>query len=304
MSVTGRATAARKRDTMRDPRVVAVCCSAILAALLGIGQLVLADLTGILFAQGGVDSARQSLVDESAIVIWIAAVAVCLAAAAPRLRLTSIPGRRMRWALSGAAAFGAILAAPVATAIASWAQVYGSELSQSRVLRLVCIGVVLGAVISAAAVRSTPAAWSLICWVGVVWVLLLVSAGRSPGATPLISHLDPGPRWGPGSRFLQGSLLLLLVAMLCGMALGVAGIKLHWGRSMRRCRSAIALMSVAGPLVVLAAYLTAGITTGGWNPHHVLSLAAAGVLIATGYWAGACLTKRLRRGGPAGTVST
>lgn len=303
MSVTGRATAARKRDTMRDPRVVAVCCAGILAALLGIGQLVLADLTGILFTQGGVDAARRDTVDESAIVIWIAAVAVCLAAAAPRGFLKSHPGKRMRWALSGAAAFGAILAAPVASAIASWAQVYGSELSQSRVLRLVCIGVILGAVISAAAVRSTPAAWSLISWVAVVWVLLLVSAKRAPGATPLISHLDPGPQWGQGDRFLTSSLLLLAVAALCGAGLGVAGSRLRWSRGVRRCRSAVALMSVAGPLVVFAAYLTAGVTTGGWNPGHVLSLAAASVLIATGYWAGACLTKRLRRGGTAGTMS-
>lgn len=288
---------------MRDPRVVAVCCSAILAALSGIGQLVLADVTGILFASDGAEPGRQDLVDESAIVIWIAAVAVCLAAAAARLFLASVPGRRMRWALSGAAAFGAILAAPVATAIASWAQVYGSQLSQSRVLKLVCIGVVLGAVISAAAVRSIPAAWSLICWVGVVWALLLISAGTAPEATPLLSHLDPGPQWSQGSRFLQGSALSLLVAVLCGAALGVAGMRRRWGRNMRRFRAALPLMSVAGPLVVFAAYLTAGITAGGWNPGHVASLAAAGVLIATGYWAGACLTKRLRRGGPAGTMS-
>ncbi|ADD45336.1 hypothetical protein [Stackebrandtia nassauensis] len=288
---------------MRDPRVVAVCSAGILAALLGIGQLLAADLTGILFSRGGVRATAQDTVDESAIVIWIAAVAVCLAAAAPRIFLKSVPGHRMRWVLSGAAAFGALLAAPVATAIASWAQVYGSELSQSRVLRLVCLGVVLGAVVSAAAVRSKPAAWSLISWVGVVWVLLLVSVRTSPGATPLISHLDPGPQWSSGNRFLQGSLLLLMVAVLCGAALGVAGIKLRWGRDMRRCRSAIALMSVAGPLVVLVAYLTAGVAGGDWNGGHVLNLTAASVLIATGYWAGACLTKRLRRDGPAGTMS-
>ena len=303
MPITGRSTGTRKRDTIRDPRAVAVGCAAILGALLGIGQLLVAQFTGVLFHGGDIGSTRQEAVNESSIVIWIAAVAVCLGAVAPRLYLKTRPGRRLRLALSGAAAAGALLSAPVASATAAWAQVYGSGLSQPNVLRLVFFGVVLGAVVAAVAVRSQAAAWSLVCWVGLVWVLLVISAAADPGATPAISHLDPGPDWSRSSRFLQGSLVLFVMAALAGTALGVADRRLHWWRGLRRFRSVAPLLAVCGPLVVLAAYFTAGLASGFWDGGRLATLLAAGMLTAAGSYTGSWAASRLRRARTAGSIT-
>ncbi|MGH8791797.1 MAG: hypothetical protein ACRDXX_04030 [Stackebrandtia sp.] len=275
MSDAGQAQPTRTRDI----RAVAAGSAALIAAALSVGQLVTAQLVGIL-SRGGQGDSPTGHVAEAALIVWTAASSVGLAAAIPSLRVHPVR-RRRKLVLSGGAAFGAFLSVPVAAGVAAWSQMYGGGLSQPSVAWLVMLGVGLGAVVAWFVISSRAAMWSLICWLVVGWLLVLASAAAAPDTAPTIGHFDPGPAWSDGARAWLALLVLTSAAALVGAGLGVGAKMFGWGngrgRRLRLPRLAAAL--VAGPLLMLTSYGLAGVSAGGFGWTQTATL-AVGVVAA------------------------
>lgn len=299
MSVVGHLKASDSPESpRRDPRAVAAWCTAVVAAVLGAGQLLAAQILGVLTWRGEGHATAIGIADEAALVIWLAAVAVGLGAAAPRILLRAVPGRRMRLALPAVAGFGALLAIPVATATAAWAQLYGGDLSQFRAVRLVLLGVVLGGFTAILAVRSRAMAWGLAGWLAVGWTLLVAAIHVLPDQAPGLGHLDPGPQWSDSGRLLQARLLLIVLAGAVGTVIGVAAVYFGWkepatgGRQVQREASLPLLAAASGPALMLCAYGLAAFAVDRLYSEHVIGLALAVSMAVVCAYAGSKLARR------------
>jgi hypothetical protein len=294
MSLAGQSTSLRTRVTSGDPRAVAGWCAALVAAALGVGQLLAAQFVGILTWRGD----GRTTAAEAAVVVWLAAASVSLGAVAPRLVVNLVPGRRMRLVLPGVAAVGALLTVPVATATTAWSQMYGGELSQMWAVRLVSLGVLLGGVAALVAVRHRATAWSLLCWLATGWVLLLTTTRAAPDSAPILGHLDPGPDWDPASRLLQARLLLIVLAALIGAGLGAAATVFRWGtprirRTRHSCAPTPVFAALAGPGLMLIADALAAVAMGQLNVPHVWSLLLAMTVAVGGCYVGSNVARKV-----------
>lgn len=302
MSVVEQSPARNHRGRRRDLRAVSAWCAAVGAAVLGVGQLFAAQSLDVLAWRGDTQPTGWGVVDEAALVVWLSAVAVGLGATAPQLLLRVVPGRRMRWALPAVAAFGALLAAPVATATAAWAQMYGGDLSQLRAVRLVCIGVVLGAATAVLAVRTRAMAWSLLGWLIIGWLLLAASSRLSPGEVPVLGHFDPGGAWSPAERLVQARLLLAVLAAATGLMIGAAAVFFGWGTAPRRRGRArtpapMPVLAVAsGPALMVAANLVAALLVGRFYTDRLVGLAVALLIAIVCGYAGWEVARRMLPG--------
>ncbi|MFD0557892.1 hypothetical protein FB566_3179 [Stackebrandtia endophytica] len=276
---------------IRDRRALAAIAAAVIAAALGVGQLWLGQATGVLAWRG--NASTTGTIDEAAIVIWLTAAAVSLGAAAPMLIARAPLTVRRKVLHMGLAVFGACLTAPVATAIAAWSQMYGGDLSQLRITRLVAYGVVLGGLAAWVSVRSQAAAWSLLYWIVMGWILMWGSASVAPNISPILGHLDPGPEWSTASRQWQARMVLIAIAVVLGVAVGAAARLLGWWRNRRGLPGQVSRFTstATGPGLMLAAYLVAAALDGQIRPDAVVNLATA-VLVAA---VSACLGVVLAR---------
>lgn len=291
MSETGqRAPAATSGP---DRRAVAVIAAAVIGAALGVGQLWFGQIAGVLAWRG--NASTTGTVDEAAIVIWLSAAAVSLAAAAPMLLLKVRPSPRRRLIQITMAVFGACLTVPVATAIAAVSQMYGGDLSQLRVTRLVAYGVALGGLAALISVRSQPAAWSLLYWLVIGWVLMCGSVSAAPSISPMLGHLDPGPEWSSSSRQWQARMVLLVIAVVIGVALGATDRLRKWrsGGFASTGRWVSPAAVAAGPGLMVASYLAAAAIDGNVRVDAVVNLIAAGLAAAASAYAGVLLARRV-----------
>ncbi len=275
-----------------DRRATAAIAAAVIAAALGVGQLWFGQTAGVLAWRG--TASTTGTVDEAAIVIWLSAVAVALAAAAPMLLLKIKPPTNRRFLQIGMAVFGACLTVPVATAVAAVSQMYGGDLSQLRVTKLVVFGVALGGLAALISVRSQSAAWSLLYWLAIGWVLMWVSVNAEPAISPMLGHLDPGPEWSASSRQWQARMVLLAVAIAIGMALGAAARLRNWqvhGFAVT-ARWGSPITVSAGPGLMVAAYLAAAAIDGNVRIDVVVNLVVATVAAAGAAYGGMSLARR------------
>jgi|GEM_PF-3089549 len=279
------------RGGFRDRRALAAIASAVIAAVLGVGQLWFGHAVGVLAWRG--NASITGTLDEAAVVIWLTAAAVSLGAAAPMLIVRTRLSVRRRLTHIALAMFGACLTAPVATAIAAWSQMYGGDLSQLRITRLVAYGVVLGGLAAWVSVQSQPAAWSLLYWIAMGWILMWGSVSVAPNISPILGHLDPGPEWSVASRQWQARMVLIAIAMVLGVAVGAAARLLGWWRNRRGLSGQVTRLTspATGPGLMLAAYLVAAAMDSQIRLDAVVNLATA-VLVAA---ASACLGVALAR---------
>lgn len=298
MSDVGQSTGTPPRDfRRRDQRAVAASCAAISAALLGVGQLLFAQWTGLLAWRGMGHESLAATVNEASLIIWLPAAAVAIGAAIPGLVLQINVGRRKRYGLPAIAACGAFLAVPVSTAIAAWAKMYGGGISQLRAMVLVCIGLALGTVFAIATVKSRAMTWSIVLWQVCGWLLLLL-AFRGMTRPPVLGHLDPGEAWAADDRVLQARVLLCVIAFVAGVGLGVASVFYGWGARQVRGRllpPAVPLpllASASGPGLMFLAYVLACLIEQTFFFGNAASLASATLVAAAGAYVGAEIGRR------------
>ncbi|GAA4915743.1 hypothetical protein LX16_4145 [Stackebrandtia albiflava] len=285
----------------RERVSAAALITAVLAAVLGAGQLWVGNAVGVLAWRG--DESPGGVVDESAIVVWITAATVSLAAAAPILLRRTAPSASLRRRLVAMAVVGASITAPVAIGIASWQQMFGGDLPQSRIMLLVTTGVVLGGGVAFLTARSQPAAWSQLYWLVIGWGLMCVSVAADPRTSPTLGHLDPGPDWSADSRQWQGRLVLLAVAAVVGTTLGASARILRWRVGCHGPERPLlpVLSTAAGPGLMLTSYAVAAGLEGQWRIGPLADLVAAGfATVLTGYL-GITLIRRCRPAPATGT---
>ena len=276
-----------------DHRTLAAIAAAVVGAVLGVGQLWFGQLAGVLAWRGS--ASTTGTVDEAAIVIWLAASATSVAAAVPTLLLkVRLASRRRRVVQTAMAVLGASLTVPVATAVAAVSQMYGGDLSQLRVTRLVVYGVVLGGLVALIAVGSQPAAWSLLYWLVIGWVVMCGSVSAAPAISPVLGHLDPGPEWSEASRQWQARMVLLAIAVVIGVALGAAARLRDWrtGGLASASRWTLPAAVMVGPGLMFAAYGAAAVDDGSVRGDVMADLLGAGLVAAVATHAGLRLASR------------
>ncbi|CAM3279243.1 hypothetical protein [Stackebrandtia soli] len=233
-------------------------CAAIIGSLLSVGQILGAHALG---AWDGTDR-THTVVVSAPIMIWTVALSVILGSVVPRAIYRG-PSRRLT--LSAMSAFGASLAAPVAAAVASWAGMYGGDLSQLDAVRLVFLGVALGCVASVTIPRGRTFYWALIGWSCVAWALLVAASTTQRRAQPVLGVLDPGPDWPDGSRLFQALLVAVFFSAVIGAFLGTASTVCQWGvplgsrSELLRYVPTPWLAATIGPILAMASYVLAGL---------------------------------------------
>lgn len=268
---TGAASAGRRR-----PGAALVALAA--GGVLGVVQTLVAQRFGLLSFEGG---RTGWWVAQLVALSWLSAVSVALGALVPRRAGRTDPRRADPFTL-GAAAFGGLLAVPLASSSAAWAAIYGGAVPTSQVVGHVLVGIVLGVAAGAAAQRYRPVAVGLVAGAVVAWVTAVVSVVVD-AAPPVLGHPDLG--LGATGRQVGA----LLVAAVFGIVLGGA-----WS-SVRLDARAVA--ASVGPGLVAAAYLVGlPLTDADWPwspvPTALLAVPCAALFAVVAGWFGDRLRRR------------
>ncbi|HEY3501239.1 MAG TPA: hypothetical protein VGN37_00475 [Actinocatenispora sp.] len=247
--------------------------------VLGVAQMLVAQRLGLLRFDGG---RTGWWVAQLVALCWLSAVSVVLGALVAR-RLTHADPHRVDPFALGAAAFGSLLAVPLASSSAAWAAIYGGAVPTWQVVGHVLVGTALGVVAGAAAQRYRPVAVGVVAGAVVAWATAILSAVCDGTAPPVLGHPALGVGAGTGERV--GA---LVVAVLLGVAIGVA-----WA-SARLDAKAVA--ASAGPGLVAVAYLaTLPLTGADWPWSPVPTALAAVPCAALAACVAGWLADRLRR---------
>ncbi|WP_446211407.1 hypothetical protein [Micromonospora sp. IBSANI012] len=227
------------------------------SVLAGAGQLGIAYGFGIVRLNGAFTDVNRWPA-QLAWVGWFAVTAAVVGAVVTiRLaRRVGLPdGAGAQLAISGAAALGATVVAPLCMQPAR-----AAELSTVDPVWAVGICAVVGAVVGAGAASAVllrpPLGWNVALLTGAVWLIALVSVGPALMSTGALRSVRLGvlePSWLDADAAQRLAMLILpAVALLAGAATG----------ALARWRGHVPLVSgaagAAGPVLLAFAYLTAG----------------------------------------------
>jgi hypothetical protein len=153
-------------------------------------------------------------------------------------------------------------------------------------------GIVVGAVVSLAAVSAAPVAGGIRAAVTWVWLVAVGSAAAGllterPAEAPRLGVLD-APSLVPPGQWWSGPSLMIAIAGVLGVVVAAFA---RWGGAPRL---GISLSGVAGPAVIAAAYLIAG---PGASAEQVEPYRAALLAVAAGLSAAVLVALPGRRGG-------
>ncbi|MEU4713857.1 hypothetical protein AB0F73_09430 [Micromonospora purpureochromogenes] len=227
------------------------------SVLAGAGQLGIAYGFGIVRLNGAFTDVNRWPA-QLAWVGWFAVTAAVVGAVvtvrlARRVGLADGTGAQL--AVSGAAALGATVVAPLCMQPAR-----AAELSTVDPVWAVGICAVVGAVVGAGAASAVllrpPLGWNVALLTGAVWLIALVSVAPALLSTGVLRSVRLGvlePSWLDADAAQRLAMLILpAVALLAGAATG----------ALARWRGHVPLVSgaagVAGPVLLAFAYLTAG----------------------------------------------
>ncbi|MEU5787917.1 hypothetical protein ABZ754_09310 [Micromonospora purpureochromogenes] len=227
------------------------------SVLAGAGQLGIAYGFGIVRLNGAFTDVNRWPA-QLAWVGWFAVTAAVVGAVvtvrlARRVGLSDGTGAQL--AVSGAAALGATVVAPLCMQPAR-----AAELSTVDPVWAVGICAVVGAVVGAGAASAVllrpPLGWNVALLTGAVWLIALVSVAPALLSTGVLRSVRLGvlePSWLDADAAQRLAMLILpAVALLAGAATG----------ALARWRGHVPLVSgaagVAGPVLLAFAYLTAG----------------------------------------------
>ncbi|MBQ0893138.1 hypothetical protein KBX37_08495, partial [Micromonospora sp. U56] len=227
------------------------------SVLAGAGQLGMAYGFGIVRLNGAFTDVNRWPA-QLAWVGWFAVTAAVVGAVvtvrlARRVGLSDGTGAQL--AVSGAAALGATVVAPLCMQPAR-----AAELSTVDPVWAVGICAVVGAVVGAGAASAVllrpPLGWNVALLTGAVWLIALVSVAPALLSTGVLRSVRLGvlePSWLDADAAQRLAMLTLpAVALLAGAATG----------ALARWRGHVPLVSgatgVAGPVLLAFAYLTAG----------------------------------------------
>ncbi|MEV0721671.1 hypothetical protein AB0I37_02700 [Micromonospora purpureochromogenes] len=227
------------------------------SVLAGAGQLGIAYGFGIVRLNGAFTDVNRWPAQLAWVGFFAVTAAVVGAVVTVRLarRVGLADGAGAQLAVSGAAALGATVVAPLCMQPAR-----AAELSTVDPVWAVGICAVVGAVVGAGAASAVllrpPLGWNVALLTGAVWLIALVSVAPALLSTGVLHSVRLGvlePSWLDADAAQRLAMLVLpVVALLAGAATG----------ALARWRGHVPLVSgaagVAGPVLLAFAYLTAG----------------------------------------------
>ncbi|MEV0807536.1 hypothetical protein [Micromonospora sp. NPDC050200] len=227
------------------------------SVLAGAGQLGIAYGFGIVRLTGAFTDVNRWPA-QLAWVGWFAVTAAVVGAVVTvRLaRREGLPdGTGMQLALSGAAALGATVVAPLCMQPARAAELNTIDPVWAAGICAI-VGAVVGAGAASAVLLRPPLGWNVALLAGAVWLIALVSAAPALLSTGPLNTVRLGvlePSWLDGDAAQRLAMLVLpAVALLAGVATG----------GLARWRGHVPLVvgatGAAGPVLLAFAYLTAG----------------------------------------------